>query len=440
MATTITPNIVTVNTTVVTAPTVSQLQQSGAIISTGGTTLTANTYQYCGSLAAVTAILSAPLTLTSLAWASGSVTATSAATLELGTGQTFYTTIAGAVPAGYNGTFLATVTGTNTFTYALATNPGTETSPGTYLPDDAAFVRDAATTFFAQGSTVGVYVLELGPQVSQAAAITALGTYITGHLAPQQFYAYLTPRAWDSSSVSLAALAANYESPSGQTYFFVSTSLANLPNYATNKAVFATVYSPTAATTEVQAAQPFYQWLVNNPSAASPLAPMAYRYAYGVTPWAQQGNAANINTILTDYGNAILTGAQGGISTATLFRGTTMDGVQSAYWYGIDWFRVQVQQALAAAVINGSNSNPPLIYNQAGINSLLAVANRVGRDAVAFGCAQSVTITATPFSTYVAANPANYAAGIYNGFSATVVGPSGFLTITFNLTASQLPV
>lgn len=436
MATTITPTIVTVNTTVTQAPTVSQLQQSGAIISTGGTTLATNAYQYCGTLAQVTAILSAPLALTSLTWASGTVTATSAASLALTTGETFTTTIAGATPAGYNGTFVATVTGLDTFTYALATDPGLETAPGTYLPDDAAFVRDAATTFFAQGGSVGVYVLELGPFTTSALAIAGLETWITGNSSPQVFYSYLIPRAWDTAdSATLNTMAANYSSPSGQTYFFVTTTAANVGSYATTKSVLTFEESPTKASTEVQAASVFYQWLVNNPGPANPLAPMSYRYLYGVTPWEQMGNATAINTALTAYANLVLTGAEGGISTATLFKGTTMDGYQAAFWYAIDWFRIQVKQALAAAIINGSNSNPPLLYNQAGINSLKAVANRIGNDAVAYGCALSVTITAVDFATYTAANPSDYAAGIYNGFAATVVGPSSFLTITFNLDA-----
>lgn len=438
MATTITPTIVTVNTTVTQAPSVSQLQQSGAIVSAGGTTLTTDHYQYCGTLAQVEAILAAPLALTSLSWASNTVTATAAANLALTTGETFTTTIAGAVPAAYNGTYLATVTGVNTFTYTLATDPGLETAPGTYLPSDAAFIMDAATTFFAQGGSVGLYVLELGAQTTAAASITALQTWITGNSSPQIFYAYLIPKSWDTTnSTALNTMAANYSSPSGQTYFFVTTTLAHVSAYDTTKSVLTFIESPTAANTEVQAAATFYQWLVNNPGPANQLAPMSYRYLFGVTPWAQMGNATSINAGLTAYANLVLTGAEGGISTATLFKGTTMDGKQAAFWYAIDWFRIQVKQAMAAAIINGSNSNPPLLYNQAGINSLLAVANRVGNDAIAYGCALSVNITAVDFVTYTTANPSDYAAGIYNGFAATVVGPSGFLTITFNLDATQ---
>jgi hypothetical protein len=438
MATTITPTIVTVNTTVTRAPTVSQLQQSGAIVSAGGTTLAAGTYQYCGNLAQAQAILAAPLAISGMVWSSGTVTATTTAAIGLSAGQSFTTTIAGAVPAAYNGTYAATVTGANTFTFALTPNPGTETTPGTYTPAYSAFINNSVTTFFAQGQTVGVYILELGSATTAATAITALQTWITGNSNPQVFYAYLVPASWDgSSAAALNTMTANYESPSGQTYFFITTTVTNLPTYASNKAVFALVPSPTQASTEHQAASSFYQWLVNNPGPANPLAPMAFRYVFGVTPWSQNGNQTNINTVLTNYGNLILTGAEGGVSTATQFKGTTMDGEQSSWWYGIDWFRIQVKQALANAVINGSNSNPPLLYNQAGINTLQAIAQNVADSAVKYGCALSAVVSAVPFATYTAENPSDYNNGIYNGFSAVVVGQNGFLTLQFNLDAQQ---
>ena len=57
MATTITPQIVTANVTVQEAAQPSQYQQSGAIVSVGGTTLAVGTYQYCGNLSALTALL-----------------------------------------------------------------------------------------------------------------------------------------------------------------------------------------------------------------------------------------------------------------------------------------------------------------------------------------------------------------------------------------------
>jgi hypothetical protein len=124
--------------------------------------LTTGAKQYVGNLSQGLALIQPALVLDSLSWASGTVTATTSATLGLSTGTTFTVIIAGAAPAGYNGTYKATVTGTDTFTYALATNPGAETAPGTYTVPSAGFLIDALTTFFAQGTAVGVYLLELG--------------------------------------------------------------------------------------------------------------------------------------------------------------------------------------------------------------------------------------------------------------------------------------
>jgi len=224
MANVQTATIVNLNTFVTQAPQPSQVQQSGALISTGGTTLTAGSSQYCGNLTALTAILQPAVALDSLTWASSVVTATTSATLGLSTGTTFTVVIAGAVPAAYNGTYTATVTGTDTFTYPLTANPGTETAPGTYTVPDTAFLLDAGTTFFAQGGSVGVFVIELGPQASDAAAITALQTWITNNEQPQQFYAYLLPPSWDTDdSAAIKTLAGNYSSAQGLRYFFVTT-------------------------------------------------------------------------------------------------------------------------------------------------------------------------------------------------------------------------
>lgn len=67
-------------------------------------------------------------TVTAMSWSGGVVTVTV-------TGHGYATgnivTIAGVTPAGYNGAYSVTVTGANTFTYALASNPGAVTVQGT---------------------------------------------------------------------------------------------------------------------------------------------------------------------------------------------------------------------------------------------------------------------------------------------------------------------
>lgn len=433
MATTITPQIVDLNVNVVTAPTPSQLQQSGAIVSAGGSTLSSGAYQFCGTLEAVTAIVAAPLAITSITWASGTATATVAA-MTLAVGQTFLTTIAGATPAGYNGTYIATVATSTTFTFALATDPGTETVPGTYTPPYVAFIQDAATRHFAQGSNTGIYVLELGAQTDATTAITALETWITAHTTPQVFYLYEVDASWDSAALN--TMAANYSSPNGRTYFMVPSTTGTMTDYSGTKSVIAFIPSPGDLVSTQAQAGIGYQILNNNPSAANPAGPLGFRPIYGVTAWPD--NSTSLSTILTAYANYIGTGSEGGLASLNIIRnGTTMDGTQFMWWYGIDWVAIQVKQALAAAVINGSSQNPPLVYNQAGINALLAVAQDICNTAVKYQLVLSATVTATPFSTYVAQNPNDYAAGIYNGFSCTIVGLNGFLKLTFTIDATQ---
>ena len=357
-----TSQIVTVNTTVTLAPQPSLLQQSGALISLGGTTQTGDSYTYYGTLAALVAALS---------------------------------------------------------------------DEGNYQE-----VQDMATTFFAQGGAVGVYVLELGIQSSASNAIAALTAWIAAN--PGVFYAYLCPANWDTAGSALNTLAASYSSPNGKTYFFVTTSESTISQYATtSKAIFPFVPSPSATETEFGAAAQFYQWLSNNPSAATLAAPMAFRYLYGVTPWPQANNQTAINAILSANGNLVLTGGEGGISTACLFKGTTMDGNQAMFWWAVDWLQINAKQQLANAIINGSNSNSPVYYNQKGINYLLAILQALGSTGVSYGLLLSATFTATPFATYTQQNPSAYAAGSYAGFSCTATPQNGFLSITFDIDATQ---
>src|SRR5580692_3829547 len=99
MPNTITPQIVNLTAVLTVAPEPSQLQRSGAFVSTGGTTLTTGSYLYCGQLSVLQGVLQ---------------TSGSGNQVELNT---------------------------------------------------------MGTTFFAQGQSIGAYVLELGTQAAGAAGI-----------------------------------------------------------------------------------------------------------------------------------------------------------------------------------------------------------------------------------------------------------------------------
>ena len=232
-----------------------------------------------------------------------------------------------------------------------------------------------------------------------------------------------------------------FEGLTAQTYFFVTTTVSTYTQYtAQMKDVFALVESPNAPDTEFSCAAPLWKWLSYSPSAVNRMTPMAFSYLFDVSPYPLPGNGTILSQFKTAAINYVGTGAEGGISTAVLFWGTTKDGNDASYWYDVDWAVINSHQALAAAVINGSN-NPqnPLYYNQGGINQLAAVEQGVANSMLAFGIALQVTVTATPFNTYVQENPDDYAAGIYNGLALALVPQLGFKQITFNVNVSDIP-
>ena len=459
------PRIVTLNVSVDVAPTPNNLQQTGAIISQGATTLSSGAYSLLTQSSDLTSLLGGTLSLTSITWSSGTATATAAAAIPgLSINDVFITTIAGATPAGYNGTFLATVTGTNTFTFALASNPGTETVAGTFTPPNQQELIAMVGEFFSQGQTQAVYVLELGAGDGTSGP-TALSTWITAN--PGVFYSYLLPRLWDATSQSspTITLMKAYTSTTSMTYFFVTTTTANYAQYTgTNalKSAVPFVEAPLANATlnTFDCASVFQMWLSNNPGVGTPMTTMSWRYSFGTTAWPQAGNTATLASMDAAKVNYITTGAQGGISTNCLANGYTGDGRPMAWWYEVDYLQIQIPIMLANAVINASNDGNPIDYDQSGVDTLHDVSKNVFTSAAAANVVNGpVTgtdltqtqfttnfnngdyngqnvVNAVPFQTYVAANQSQYLAQKYGGFSAVATPMLGIESIIFNLTAT----
>ena len=306
MAQTITSTIVNINAIVTRAATPSQLQQSGALISVGGTSLATDAYQFCGDLATVESLLSAAgnhaelQNMATTFFAQGS--AVGLYLLELGTGtvvddeitalQTWITDNPGVfyaflVPAAWD--FSKDEVGSITITNG---GTGYTAAPTVTVAPPTSGTTATATAAIANGVVISVTITNPGNGYTAAPSVTfsapTSGKTATG-----------TPNL----ASGLDILASDYASPTGKTYFFVTTVQANVANYSTQKSVIAMVSAPTANSSEFDAAAMFYQWLVNLPGAANKLAPMSYRYVYGVTPWVQSGNSVAINAILTTYGN-----------------------------------------------------------------------------------------------------------------------------------------
>lgn len=459
-----TNQIVTVNVTQTIAPIPNQLQQTGAFISQGGTTGAAQSRALLTQASDLTPLLTTPLAITTIVWSGGTATVTTTAPHGLTTSSVYTLTISGAVPTGYNGTYQATITGTSAFTVPIVSNPGTITTPGTWAPGSRAELVQMATTFFAQGSSVGIYVLELGT-TTVAAGVTALTTWLGNNLAT--VYSFLVPRSWDAAASFLSFLA-SYEATTSKTYFYVTTTNTNYTNYTVlMKDVFALIEAPTvvAAGTEFTLASVFWDTLHVNPSSTNKVAPLSFNEEFGVTVYPAAGSSTIFQNWKTAGVNFIDVGSEGGIALPILKWGTFMDTRPWNYWFAVDWVQITVQLAVANAVINGSNNTiNPLYLNQDGINRLQAVIFQTMSSGVTFGMvlgtvtqteldaltftsalennqfSGQAVINAVPFASYYAqtgGNPSDYRLGVYNGFSITFTPLRGFVSITININVTD---
>jgi len=455
-----TNQIVTLNVTQTVAPQPSQLQRKGALVSQGATTLAPGTTSLLTQASDLTTLLRGALALTSLVWSANVVTATTAAPHGLTVSDTLPMTIAGASPTGYNGTFTCTITGASTFTYPLLSNPGLETVPGSYTPEDVAELSAMVTTFFAQGSQLAVWVLELGAG-NAADGVTALSTWINAN--PGIYYAYTVPRYWAGEATYLAFLA-GFVSLKSKTYFFTTMTSANYTSFtALMKCVVGLVEAPGIPSTEFSLAAAFWAWLHYAPSSTNKVTPFAFTYLYGVTAYPTTGGNSVLLAALKAAGvNVVGTGAEGGISNTILFWGTTMDGRDASYWYNVDWAQINADQDLSAAVINGSNLPAnPLYYNQDGVSRLQGTLAATFTRGISYGVVQGTlvmteltaaqfqdsldagdfagkaVINAVPFLSYAAQNPGDYRTGKYAGLYASFVPSRGFTNIVLNLNVTD---
>lgn len=292
------PSIVQVNVSLTVAPTPATLQQSGAFISQGGTNTAPWAVTLLTQLADLTPILNGAKSLSALSWLASVVTATTTTPHGFDIGDSFLINISGASPAGYNGTYLATVTGASAFTYALAANPGAATVFGSYTPEDVSELLAMATTYFSQGNSRAVYVLELGPG-SVNDGVAALSAYLTANPntdytpgAVGYFYSYLVPRTWDGNANFLALLQ-QFEAPNARTYFYITTTLATYKLYtALMKCAITLIESPVqnAYPANALTAIAFNAGLVTaTTTTAHGVTPGSYFTIAGVTPSGYNG-------------------------------------------------------------------------------------------------------------------------------------------------------
>jgi len=451
--------IVVLNVSQTQAPAPNTLQQTGALISQGGTTKAPNTLTLVSTLAQLVSILSAGVSLTSLVYNAGTVTATTSVPHGWAVGDTPVSmTISGASPAGYNGSFVATITGTSTFTYPLGSNPGSETVPGTAVLGSESELLAMGTTYFSGNGNPAIYVLELGEGTPNE-GVAALSTWLSNN--PQTVYSFLVPYEWDNNANFLTFLNTQ-TAPNAKVYFMVTTILANRAVYAGLKCVLAAVETPNNPASEFSLASTLGTTLGYNPGSTNRVTPLSYAYAYGVTPYPQAGNQTTFTQLNTANVGYFAVASEAGLSNVITFYGQMQDGNPFNYWYSADWVQINLDLNLSNEIVNGSN-NPlaPLYYDQNGINRLQNRAAQVLAQAVTNGLAVGtvlktslpasvfaanyeaglyegfLVINAEPFITYSQENPNDYAIGKYAGLACVYTPSRGFKQIFFNLNVTN---
>lgn len=449
-----TTNIVQINVSQTVAPTPDRLQQTGAMISQGGTNTATGTSTLLTQKSDLTAILAGAKTISSMSYSTGTVSVTTSTAHGFVDGEV--STITGVTPSGYNGTYTLTVTGASTFTYSLGSNPGVVTVQGVVTDEDVTQLTAMVNTFFAQGSNTAVYVLELG-HGTPADGVADLDAYITAN--PNAYYEYLVPRLWDEES-TFVDLCNSYTSTTSKLYFFATVQESTYADFANLKSVVMTIESPDAPSTEFTAASNFYWMLSQKPSSTNKVPPAAFGYRQGVTVF--DATPTQATAFKAGNVNYITTGAEGGISNKMVKWGVMADGRPMNYWYSVDWVQINMALFIANEIINGSNTSiSPLYYDQAGINRLRNKAVNVMNQAVSRGLALgnvkatnltqeqfienlndgdyagNVVVNSVPFAPYNAANPTHYALGEYDGLSAVYTPLRGFEQIIFNINVTD---
>ncbi|EPC3488017.1 hypothetical protein ACRZCU_000107 [Citrobacter freundii] len=435
--------IVTVNVSQTIGATPSNLQQMSAILSFGATLQEPGKPVLLTQDSDITDLVNNAIgTLEAEAQSHGSdftLTLPPSKTIKRDPGSEIEITIVGCSPTTWNGTYTATLTTTSTleWTVSSSTLDGSPTTLGQFTIGGSADLVTAVNTFFAQGNSVGTYLLELGYQKDVVKTeVAALKLYMEEPL--KRFYAYLVPESWkeDEDFITLAKL---YTANEAKQYFFVLSDTPDDTNYVTPYASIKSIIAmadDTYPTTNAAAAV-MREFVSPSPSPINKVPPMAFRYLQAVN--ANKAKNSILKTMVAQNINYVDTGAEGGISNTMLVKGVTSDGKDMTYWYSVDWVQINVDMQLANAVINGSN-NPinPLYYNQDGIDRLQQVAQGVFDTGVSYGLVNGQTpVNAISFKAYVKDNPNDYNIGRYAGLSATYTPMRGFTSIIFNINVTM---
>lgn len=471
------PNaIVTVQVSTQQAPTPNEYQRFGALVSFGGTNLDPQSAEELTQAADLSNFTQSSIPITSAQWAAGVVTMQSSVNLpdQYAPGNTANFSVTGFVPTAYNYSGQVQIVDAQTFTFPLSSDPGSVTTMGTWQAKESVELQQMVNTFFDQGNAVSVWVLELGYSGVAATDAVALQTWLTQN--PRSFYGYLMPRAAGSLVADLQAFQPvfqQYQSPESMTYFWLTVTPATMATLGTVfKNVIQLVEAPSVTdpaslanpSSEFTCAAMFYNAIAFKPSQNNRVAPMAFKYLYGVTAYPTHNNGPLLISFKANNTNYVATGAEGGISYNMVYSGVTKDGYDYFnWWWVIDYVQIQANIDVTNAIINGSN-NPlaPLYFDQPGIDFLLSTLYGTMNNAATFGMvvgklmmtelnqpdlqnaiqigtfAGACNVNGVPFIDYTNSHPGDFKIGEYDGLSVLFIPARGFIHVLITIVASSL--
>lgn len=347
--------------------------------------------------------------------------------------------------------FGATTTGLNASTLiGSVADYNALVSHGNVAEAEAKNVLAMVEGYFAQGDG-WVYILELGEQADVHSQIAALKNYLTNNA---RAFAYFCVPPSFASQQDFVTLAANYTAATATTYFFTDAGAAAYNGgLSVLKSVAVICTAPGVinqdargipVSTESESARLMWEWVNNTPSATNLATGFCFRNFPGASVWdeTQSGVDADEESLKHQNINFLAAGTEAGLGTESLlFWGVMGDGNPMEYWYACSYIVVNIEQVLAAALLQGTqNRQNPLVYNQAGISRLNAVAENFMLTISQYGLIQGdYTVTSIPFETYVAANPEDYANSIYKGLSITVTPVLGLRQLSLGLDVNMNP-
>ncbi len=289
------------------------------------------------------------------------------------------------------------------------------------------------TSFFTNNNRGTVLVIETSAD-TVAEAVANLSAFISADTI--RAYKYSVPNTFYNEA-TFVALVQLYSGLTSQRYF---SAIVNAEEPSTSDMFksyngarnFFAVYPSTVesenvdgAITGIMSSTTFYDL-----STSTPLTPLVNKLVSGITP-----NDTLSNTLETDLvnNNVNYVRTVGGFIVECI--GTYLNGTMWEYYYAGDLLQFNLQNTLQTALINAANNpNARIVYNDMAVNTLKAKIEGVIKTLIEYGAITDFgtgtdsnnvlentgTIDYVTYATYRAANPDNYAAGIYDGFSFAV--------------------